>query len=289
MTNEEREPTPEIADSDDIRFAPQEPESPTEAAEAAPEEPLEPVPFQRADEMDLTVTEGMDIEAALAAVSTLSDMLAEQEAAEQARIAQAEAEAQAAAERQARLEHPELFFPVPPMTTLHRGQMASVVPALLLMAIGAWLTFTLTTQAALDPGLVTLVVMGGIGVTLLVRWLSSGRWARGSLFFGLAMLLGGGVLFYLLQPASPGLAQGWPGLLIALGIAFMLTGVLAIPRERRLFLPGIALIVAGIASQVVISGLVGETILATAGMLWPVVLALVVLMWALPLIVRRRG
>jgi hypothetical protein len=40
---------------------------------------------------------------------------------------------------------------------------------------------------------------------------------------------------------------------------------------------------------VVISGLVGETILATAGMLWPVVLALVVLMWALPLIVRRRG
>ena len=238
---------------------------------------------------DAAVTDGMDIEAALAAVSTLSDMVAEQEAAEQARIAQEEAEAQAAAERQARMEHPERFFPVPPMSSLHRGQMASVIPALVLIVVGAWLTFTLTTKAPPDAALLAVVVTGGIGLTLLVRWLSSGRWARGSLFFGLTALFTAGSIFYLLQPSSPGLTGGWPILLIALGAGILLTGILAVPRDNHLLLPSLIMVTAGAAGLVISLGVLGRELVTTAGSMWPVAVAIVVIIWALPLIFRQRG
>ena len=97
------------------------------------------------DSLPVNVTDGLDIEAALAAVSTLSDVMAEQEAAELARIARIEAEAQAKVERQARMENPERFFSVPPLTTLKRGQLASIIPAVWLIGLGAWLTFTMTS------------------------------------------------------------------------------------------------------------------------------------------------
>jgi hypothetical protein len=286
------QPSDAIVLSDDARFAP-----PTEAQKQAEIVETENdtvegeiIENQPTENADAAVTDGMDIEAALAAVSTLSDMVAEQEAAEQARIAEIEAEAQAAAEREARLQHPELFFPVPPMSSLHRGQMTSVIPALLLIVMGAWLTFTLTTtKAAPDMMVLAVIAGGGIGITLLARWLGSGRWARGSLFFGLIFLLLAGSAFYLSQPGSPGWTQGWPVLLIAAGIAFMLTGLLAIPRNGRLVLPGLALIVAGIAGFVITLGVLSGEVITTIGTLWPAAVALVVVIWALPLIFRQRG
>ncbi len=289
MMNEEHNTPPETqaAADDDLRFAPPideasddantEPEK-AEAAELLLE--VEDVP---------AVTDDMDIEAALAAVSTLSDMLAEREAAAQAQAAREEAERQAAEERRARLEHPELFFPVPPMQILHRGQMASVIPALVLIGLGAWLTFSLTTGTALNTGLIAAIMSGGLALIWLARWFSSGRWARGSLFFALAGLLGAGSLFYLLQPASPGLAGGWPLLLIAIGLAFILAGLLAAPREGRLALPGFLFVAAGTAALSVTLGLIGGEIISTAAALWPAALIAVVLIWLLPVLFRRRG
>jgi len=300
MTNDERNPTPETEDTpesalpeDDTRYAP-----PLESSEAIPEvveierdsSNDEPLVHEVSTDINLAVTDDMDIEAALAAVSTLSDMLAEQEAAEQARIAQAEAEAQAAAERQARLEHPEQFFPVPPMSVLHRGQMASVLPALLLIGVGAWLTFILTTTKTMpDTSLILGISMGGLALVLLVRWLTAGRWTQGVLFDSLAVLLSAGLLVYLLQPASPGLMAGWPLLLVVLGIALALTGLLAFPRNTRLLLPGIILVLAGAIGWVVSNGLLSDDFVNAAAGLWPVALVIVALIWLLPLIFRQRS
>jgi hypothetical protein len=293
MTNEELNLTPDSEDAaklpeDELRYAPQVEAAETPAVEA--EDSADDIEVDAPlTASEIPVTDGMDIEAALAAVSTLSDMLAEQEAAEQARLAQIEAEAQAAAERQARMEHPEQFFPVPPMTTLHRGQMASVIPALLLIGIGAWLTFSFTTKAPPDASLITAITLGGIGLVLLVRWLGSGRWARGSLFGGLSFLFSAGLLFFLLSSPSPGLLQGWPLLLVGIGIAAALTGFLAIPRNRRLLLSGLGLIVAGIAGSVITMNLLSDDFVNTAASLWPVALIAIAIIWLLPVIFRQRS
>jgi hypothetical protein len=278
MTDEQRDFFPETEpldapdETDDARFAP-----PDEtAAPAESEAETAPAP-----------AEGLDIEAALAAVSTLSDMLAEQEAAEQARIAQAEAEAMAAEERRLRLEHPERFFPVPPPVVLRRGQMASVLPALILIALGAWLTFAFTTGAPPDGGLVTLALGGALVIVLAGRWLSSGRWARGSLFLALALTGVGGALALLAVPGSPGAARGWPLMLIGLGAAFFLTAALAAPPDRRLILPGLLLAVSGLAALVVTFGLLPGSLLDMAAGLWPAAVVALLVVWLLPVI--RRG
>jgi len=231
----------------------------------------------------------MDIEGALAAVASLSDVLAEQEAAEQARLAQAEASARATAERQARLESPELFFPMPPATTLQRGNFASVVPALLLILMGVWLTFTLTTsQTPLDSGLVAAVAAGALAVILFVQWLSSGRWARGALLFALLLLLAGITLIYLLQPTAPGLLRGWPLMVVAAGAAFLLSGLLAQPVDRRVVFPALALVFAGLVALAVTMEAISSTLLLTAASAWPVVLVVVVAIWLLPALFRQR-
>lgn len=285
MTNEDRNPLAETdlppetppAD-DDLRYAP---DTDAEAAPQAAEEPS-------GDVTVFPTTEGVDIEAALAAVSSLSDMLAEQEAAEQAKIAQAEADARAAEERRMRVEHPEMFFPVPPQTTIKRGQMASVVPALLLMGIGAWLTFALTTaQTPPSAALVVAVLAGGVIVSLLSRWLSSGRWSSGSLFVALALLSVVGVTAYLTLPSSPGMTRGWPLLLAGIGAALIVTALLARPSDRRLIAPGLLLIAAAAFALTVTLNLLSAPVLSAATTLWPVALVLVLLVGLLPVLRRR--
>lgn len=286
MTNDERDLTPENpADlsEDDLHST----SSADEALEI--DAPIDEAEFPAEETTNASVAEELDIAAALAAVSSLSDMLAEQEAAEQARIAQEEAEAQAQAERQARLEHPERFFPVPPMTTLKRGQSASVIPAIVLIIIGAGLTFALTAgNVTFTPDLITAVIGGGLGITLISRWLASGRWARGSLFFGLAFLLIGGIIFYLAQPASLGIERGWPLVLAGFGLPFVLTAFLAYPSDRRLLFPGITLIATGVIALTVTTGMLGDSLLTTASTFWPVALIALAVIWLLPMIFRQR-
>jgi hypothetical protein len=239
-------------DPDELRYAPLEDEEAEsfdfddDVLEETPAEaaPLYTRDWSMPDDDDvLGVVEAtdLDIDSALAAVSSLSDMIAEQEAQEQA-IAAAQAEQEA---REAEFRNNPM--PKPPLSSLQRGQLASVLPGLLLIAIGAWLTFTLTTATAPPPpGITTAVVTGAVALIFLAHWISTGRWSRGSLFLSIGLLLSAGVIAFLLQPASPGLGRGWPLLLAALGLTFILSAFLARPARRGFALPGFLMIVGGL-------------------------------------------
>lgn len=222
------------------------------------------------------------------AVSTLSDVMAEQEAAEQARIAQIEFEAQAKIERQARMENPS-DFSVPPLTTLKRGQLTSIIPAAWLIGLGAWLTFTLTTtRTTPDTTLILVIIALGLGLTLIARWLASHRWARGSLFFGLVCLLFGGLFFYVTQPNAFGLASVWPLFFTTIGVAMLITRILTPSAQSRLLLPSLILIIAGLAGAVITMGLLDSNITVAAASLWPVALVIIVVIWLFPAVFRQR-
>ncbi len=231
----------------------------------------------------------LDIDAALAAVSSLSDMLAEQEAVEEARRARLVAEEQSAAERAARLEHPELFFEMPLPVTLHRGSLASVVPGVLLIALGIWLTFAFTTaQTPPETGLVLLAMLASGAVALLAHWLASGRWARGSFFLGLTLLLLIGVGAWVTEPGLPDWSTGWSLLPLAPGIALLLSAVAARPVERRLALPGLLLIMIAAAAYGAIGLSFPADLLRLIETLWFVPLIVLALLVLLPFIFRRR-
>jgi hypothetical protein len=227
----------------------------------------------------------VDLDAALAAISALDDILAEQEAAEQAELARQQSEEEARAQRQARLQNPELFFPMPSLSTIQRGRLDSVVPALVLIGIGAWLTFALTTgTGAPSIGLLALVMGGGLGLTLLVHWLNSGRWALGALFFALCILLMGGIFAFIwLQGTLP---TDWPLLLMGPGLAFFITGVIA--REGKLLLPGLLLAIGSLAALLVTNRLLPDTTISLLAGLWPLALVIVAVLLLLPRFARRR-
>ncbi len=314
MTNDEQNLTPNLEPSsfgfeqndDDLRYAPPIDEPAASAPEVPEAEAIdsatlvetlvetspaveEPSVEVASDSLPVNVTDGLDIEAALAAVSTLSDVIAEQEAAEHARVARIEAEEQAKIERQARMENPERFFPVPPMATLKRGQLAAIIPGLWLVGVGAWLTFTMaTTKASPDTNLVILVIALGLGLSLLARWMASHRWASGSFFFGLLSILFGGLYFYLSQPNSPGLANGWPLFIAIIGFAMLLTRILSPLAQSRLVFPAIVLLVAGLAGTVITMGLLPTNLSVMAASLWPVAIVIIVLIWVFPLVFRQR-
>jgi hypothetical protein len=276
-------PTESPASDEDLRYAPPVEDASTSIGSSS-ETWGEPV----AEDTELSVTEGLDIEAALAAVSSLSDLMAEQEAAEQTRIAQEEAEAKNKAEHQARLDNPERFFPVPPLTPLHRGQLSSVVPAVLLMLIGAWLTFSLTTKAIPNTELLAVIGVGSLALTLLTRWLGSGRWARGSLFFALVVILCSMVGGYLVVSNAPDIGHGWPLFIVALGLAIIISALLSRPVDRHLIFPGLLVIVIGAAGLVISLNVLSSDLLALTASLWPAAVIAIILLWLLPVIFRQR-
>jgi hypothetical protein len=282
-------PLPDESD-DDLRFAPPAEEKHPDAEPVEKVEPEAPVEIQPQAALvsDLSMDDSLDIDAALAAVATLDDLLAEQEAAEQSRIAQEQAEAEAKAERQARLKNPERFFPMPSLLILQRGRIDSVIPALVLILIGIWLTVSTTTSgAAPNPAFVMVAALVGLTLTLLARWLSSGRWSRGSLFFALVVLLVGGVGAGLLVTHM--VSSGWPLLVVALGIAFILSSLLGQPAARGLGMSGVLIGFAGIVALAVTNGIIPSNILTTAASLWPAVAVIVAAIFLLPLLFRRRN
>lgn len=223
--------------------------------------------------------DSLDIDAALAAVSSLSDLMAErevQEAAEQREIIAEQQIQQERVQRQA-----SYVFPRPAAIKLQPGSPASVIPALLLIAAGAYLTFALTlSDTPPAPGLVILMMSGVAGLTLLGHWLASGRWARGSLFAGL-LLPGIGAALYL----SASLPV-WFVMTGVLGLAILLTGLLAKPASGRLVAFGLATLI-GTGVLLAINGnLVLTDIIRTAAL---VVLPVILILMLLSLIVRRRS
>lgn len=227
-----------------------------------------------------------NIDEALASVASLSDVIAEREAAEARELAQEEAKARAS--QQAQERRSAYYMNRPPLLNLKRGQLASVVPALVLMGVGAWLTFALATDATLTLGLLVAVGAAALGVVTLVYWLTTERWSQGALFTGLTALLCGGVLFWLAQENTLG-ADGWPLLVSAVGAAALLTGVLSAARRYAFLLVGLALIVVGTVGLFITTTTLDETVTdAIEAVGWVVLLVVAVLVVA-PAFIRQRG
>lgn len=244
-------------------------------------------------------TEDIDVVGALAALASLQDL---------ARDEQAPAKEEASEELQeferiessdeespeegviASAEAPspyETIFPRPPVSALHRGQLASVVPALLLIGIGGYLTFALTiSNMAIDPMIIVAILVAGVGLMLLAQWLSSSRWAMGNFFFAMLLLLGGGTLAYLLLPTNLNLMQGWPLLITALGTSLVLTD-LFVPSGRRLWFLGLLLAIASLAALSISMNLIPANIASIFGSIWPIPLLLLVVILLVPLFRRR--
>lgn len=223
--------------------------------------------------------DSLDIDAALAAVSSLSDLLAEREAQEVAEQREIIAEQQI---EQERIQQRQGYaFPHPTAVRLQRGSPASVIPALLLIAAGAYLTFALTlSDTPPAPNLVLLMISGVAGLTLLAHWLASGRWSRGSLFAGL-LLPGLGATLYLAASLP-----AWLLLSGVFGLAILLTGLLAKPASGRLVAFGLATLIGAGVLLAISDNLALTDIIRTASI---IVLPVALLLMLLSVIARRRS
>lgn len=84
----------------------------------------------------------------------------------------------------------------PPLSVLERGTTASVVPAVLLIGMGVFLTLLVASGSPLPSASMFIgMVLLAFGLSLLAWWISSGRWARGSLLIGLITVAAGGLAF----------------------------------------------------------------------------------------------
>lgn len=179
-------------------------------------------------------------------------------------------------------------FPRPPVSVLHRGQLASVVPALLLIGIGSYLTFIVTTSdEPLQSSVVLSILVGGAGAMLLAHWISSARWAIGSFFSGILLLLVGATSAYLVLPNNLSMANGYPLLVTATGMAFVITDVFS-PSGRRIWLIGLILAIAGLAGVLTTTTLVNLNFISATGGLLPLALVLVIVLLIAPIISRRQ-
>ncbi len=160
-----------------LELAEAEAEAPTLSPE--PEEDFEPEPAPPAQETFAPVEP--DVDAALSALSSLN-------------VLAADAPREAFAPQEVILSEE---LPQPPLATLERGTTPSVVPALLMIAAGVFLTFYLASGNPMPAP--QYLVGGGLilfGISSLTWWLGTSRWARGSLLVGLACIAGGAALFF---------------------------------------------------------------------------------------------
>lgn len=181
----------------------------------------------------------------------------------------------------------ETAFPHPPLSVLHRGQLASVIPAVLLIGIGGYLTFVFTTsEIEIQPILVASIGLIVLGIVLLSQWLSSARWTIGSFFLGLSFLLIGATSTYLTLPTNLTWIDGYPLLVTAIGIAFVVTDIV-VPSGRRVWLIGLILAIIGLGG-IVSTTMLADIVLPSSDILLAVAVGIVVILLILPLIFRRQ-
>jgi predicted small integral membrane protein len=224
------------------------------------------------------ISDDVDIDAALAAVAMLSDGAAEREAQQQ--------ELQPLADGTT-TEAPTFLLPTPPAVTLKRGSLASLVPALLLIASGALLTVMTTSGAVISPVLVAFGALAAVALLMLAYWLTARRWAVGTFFIAVLLLLSSAVVYAVLQPGGLGFG-GLPLLITATGAALFLTTILTRPLMRRALVPALALIIGGIAAFAAGSGAFDTRWLSPLLQNSWVLLLVLVALWLLPVLFRRR-
>lgn len=248
-------------------------------------------------------TEDLDVEGALAAIASLQELTrtdeleavaegSEDDAPEIDEFERIDADDADAQEAEPALNtreptHYDTVFPRPPLSVLHRGTLASIVPAILLIGIGVYLSYMLlSAQEAVNPTLIAGISAAGLVAILFAQWISSARWALGSFFIAVLLLLIGGTSAYLVLPNNLSLMQGWPLLITAAGTAFVISD-LFVPTGRRLWLIGLILAISGLAGTVATSNFLDESIQQAIRALWPVALIIVVVLLIAPLLRRQ--
>lgn len=180
-------------------------------------------------------------------------------------------------------------FVQPREMSMSRGQLASVIPALVLIVLGGWLTFTLTTSGqAPSAGLLMPILMIAGGVVFLSQWLTSERWARGSFFFGSVLILIGAVQLYLGQVNPMDASNGWALWIVAIGLALFVTGLLTQPKLPRLSIMGVLVIVAGAIGYAITSGLIPAEVTGLVSNFWMLGAVIAVILLLAPLLRRRQ-
>lgn len=219
--------------------------------------------------------EDVDIDAALAAVASLSDAAAEREADENAAY-------------QAPQVETATLLPMPPPVALRRGTPASLIPAALLIGSGAVLTFMTTSGTQIPTEAVAFGALVAVALLMLGYWLTARRWARGTFFFACLLLLSAAAVYAMTQPNGLG-ERGLPLLVIATGASLLLTALLTRPALRRALLPALLLIIAGGVALGFSLGLLDARLFAPlVSVAWVLPIILVVL-WLIPLVFRRRA
>jgi hypothetical protein len=276
----------DAAQQDDAAIS--EPESSEPIADAAADSDSETQAVEEAlaeeDAAEQGETDEFNIDLALASVATLSDALAQQEAEADAEIQRELAEQREAEQRAAERAIP---FPAPPLTGLQRGSSGSFIPALLLMGIGGYLTFALSTQQTLPPtGVLVGIALASLALVLLARWFTTGRWGRGLLFAGTTLLLIGAALLAMTLALG---AAGYPLLLAALGGGLLFTGLFGRPRDLRLITSALLLIGGGAAGLVVTLGLLPSALTGILAAWWFIPVAALILVAGAAFFAVRRG
>jgi hypothetical protein len=276
------EPEPSLADG---APPPASETAPEEAPAEAADEPLDDLPDDEPFLAHLPQSQGydlmgqdFDIDAALAAVAELSDTTAEQEATQDSDYDAAYPVT----------ETPVFLLPTPPAVTLRRGAPASLVPALILIITGSLLTLATTSGTALPTPLIAFGVLAAVALLMLGYWLSAGRWARGAFFLALLLLLSAAAMVAVVQPGGLG-ASGAPLFIVTTGAALMLTALMSRPRTRRALLPGFLMVVGGGVGLGFTLGIFNPALLTTAAQYAWVVPVILLSLWLLPLIFRRRA
>lgn len=249
-----------------------------------------------ADDFDLSAIpmaeETVDVAAALAAVTELDLLAGGAPPAEAQPTAEDTTEAETEADYDiapfVREERPSGQTPIvaPPPSGLARGQIASIVPSLLLIALGGGLTLLLNIGEAPPPASLLLVAgVAVVGLALVAYWQSSGGNARGSLWAGL-QLIAWAAAFYVLSTMG---AAFWPVLFWAAAVAFAIFAFLARPAPGRASFWALALGVVGLSAWAYTHGWLDSSILDAIRQGWPLVL-IFLLWWLLaPLWHRRRA
>jgi hypothetical protein len=292
-------PIPDDDNTDDVL------EDALEALAPEPESILEPEPIRITAEPP-----SINVDEALAAVSGLDVMLAQQEAEERAEEERLETERRAEEERleterrakeeqfeqeldrfevesTAEQEEAERILSAmetpmnaPQPLMLRRGSAAAVLPGMALVGVGVWLTYANATESAPPTSVVTLALVGIIILALFSTWLSTGRWNRGALFLALWVTFTAGAL-----ATSRAIV---PGALLALGGALLLTAILARPVSMKFALPGGIVLVAGGVAAALTLNVIPPIVVNTLSAGWVVVAVLAAILLLLPAVNRIR-
>lgn len=252
---------------------------------------------------EFTSSNDFDISAALAAVGSLDtaiddEMLVAVERAEAAELKADEEER----ERAARIEEETLaqrrsseHIERPPLTKIRAGQLATIVPGLVLMVSGAYLTFALSVDdLPLTTGILALLLLGGSGISLLAYWLTSGRWSRGAFLLGASLFITGIGALYLERIAEQSAEQtssltmsNLPMIGVIFGAVIVLSGLLCRPRDARYTALGTGIVIGSGIYLLLTDGTLSADISGIMEQIAPFTLIAVLILIAIGFIIKR--